>query len=87
MYRKREILSKGQHNVETKPIDAGSLRDDAGLVRVEDAARLLGIEPKRLRGLVMRDDLHDPIGNLHHVLWDWRCWRLAVSPAGSPDGR
>jgi hypothetical protein len=32
---------------------------------------------------VMRDELHDPIGNLHHVLWDWRCWRLASSPGGS----
>jgi hypothetical protein len=66
------------------PIDAGSLRDDAGLVKVADAARLLGIEEKRLRGFIARDNLEDPIGDMHYVLWDWRCWRLSASPSAAP---
>ena len=37
---------------------------DTGLVPIEEAARNLGIDVKRLRGYVWRNGLGDPIGSL-----------------------
>lgn len=52
---------------------------DGEVVTVDRAARILGIEPKRLRGLIARNEINDPIGDLHNVMWDWRCERLRGS--------
>lgn len=50
------------------PIDA------AGLTSVLDAAGWLGIEPKRLRGYILRNDLDDPIGDADRV-YPWSLLR------------
>jgi hypothetical protein len=54
---------------EINGLPAGGLRNLSDLVSIEDAAAELGIEPKRLRGFVMRNELGDPIGDLHRVYW------------------
>lgn len=55
---------------------------DAGLVPVEDAAAALGIEPKRLRGFIFRNDLGDPIGSLGaDQVYGWSCRALAAKLA------
>lgn len=57
---------------------------DAGLVPVEDAAAALGIEPKRLRGYVFRNNLGDPIGSLgKDEVYGWRCRALAEKLAAA----
>lgn len=57
---------------------------DAGLVPVEDAAAALGIEPKRLRGYVFRNDLGDPIGSLgKDEVYGWSCRPLAEKLAAA----
>lgn len=62
---------------------------DGEILRIDDAARIIGMEPKRLRGLIQRNDMNDPIGDLHRVMWDWRCERLrgTESPTVPPDAR
>lgn len=46
------------------------------LRQVEDAAAMLGVTPARLRGFILRNDLHDPIGDLRQVYDDWRLRRI-----------
>ena len=53
------------------------------ILRIDEAAALVGITSKRLRGLVLRDELHDPIGDLHRVYDDWRLRRLADHSTGA----
>ena len=48
------------------------------LIPVEQAAKELGVTPKLLRGRIMRNNLTDPIGDLHFVYDDWRL--RAVKP-------
>ena len=50
----------------------GRRSDD--LIPIEQAAADLGIEPKRLRGFVLRNGLADPIGDMVHVYG----WSLAT---------
>lgn len=40
---------------------------DNDLITVEEASARLGIEPKRLRGFILRNSLRDPIGDMRHV--------------------
>lgn len=44
--------------------------------RLEEAARNLGIDVKRLRGYVWRNSLRDPIGDADFV-YGWSCKTLA----------
>jgi hypothetical protein len=48
----------------------------ADLVQIDDAARMLGIEPKRLRGYMFRNKVGDPIGDAEQV-YGWSCATLA----------
>lgn len=48
---------------------------DSGLVPVDEAAEKLHIDPKKLRGLILRNQLNDPIGDLHNV-YGWSCRTL-----------
>jgi hypothetical protein len=41
--------------------------DSAGLTGILDAAAWLGVEPKALRGRILRAAIHDPIGDLDAV--------------------
>jgi hypothetical protein len=50
--------------------------DRFGLVPIDDAARMLGIEPKRLRGYMFRNKAGDPIGDAEQV-YGWSCKTLA----------
>ena len=57
---------------------------DAGLVPIEAAAVALGVEPKRLRGYVFRNDLGDPIGSLGtDQVYGWSCRTLAEKLAAA----
>lgn len=49
------------------------------LISIVEAATKYGLDVKRLRGYVWRNDLHDPIGCLQAdmVYDDWRLQRLA----------
>lgn len=46
------------------------------LIPVEEAAARLGMEPKRLRGLIMRNGIGDPIGDFERV-YEWSLPRAA----------
>jgi hypothetical protein len=46
------------------------------LLPIHDAARMLGIEPKRLRGYMFRNKVGDPIGDAEQV-YGWSCAQLA----------
>ncbi len=48
----------------------------ADLVPVDEAAKMLGIEPKRLRGFMFRNKVGDPIGDAEQV-YGWSCAQLA----------
>jgi hypothetical protein len=48
----------------------------ADLLPVDDVARMLGIEPKRLRGYMFRNKVGDPIGDAEQV-YGWSCKTLA----------
>jgi ribosome-binding protein aMBF1 (putative translation factor) len=52
-----------------------------GLLPIHDAARMLGIEPKRLRGYMFRNKVGDPIGDAEQV-YGWSLKTLAdrISP-------
>lgn len=66
-------------------LDATTLLD-AGLVPLEDAAAALGIEPKRLRGFIFRNDLRDPIGGWKDggmAVYGWSCRELAQASTSS----
>ena len=55
---------------------------DTGLVSIEEAARNLGMDVKRLRGYVHRDSVHhgDPIGSLEtDQVYGWSLRHLAAS--------
>ena len=43
------------------------MREPHDLIPIDTAAAELGIEPKRLRGLIARNLLHDPIGDMEYV--------------------
>jgi len=43
------------------------MREPHDLIPIDEAAAELGIKPKRLRGLIARNLLHDPIGDMQHV--------------------
>lgn len=50
--------------------------DRLGLIPVEDAAQMLGIEAKRLRGFMWRNKVGDPIGDAT-LVYGWSCVTLA----------
>ena len=66
--------------------------DSDGLIAYEKAAALIGIEPKRLLGYLMRNSLRDPIGGSTPdgiMVYDWSLDELRKrlsddSSAGQP---
>lgn len=56
---------------------------DNDLIPVEDAAARLGIEPKRLRGLILRNGIGDPIGDLERV-YAWSLPRATDTSGAAP---
>lgn len=62
-----------------KPVEVRLPSDDEGTVSIPDAAAKYGIDVKKLRGYVWRNNLTDPIGCIKadRVYDDWRLQRLA----------
>ena len=59
---------------------------DAGPAPPGGAAAALGIEPKRLRGFIFRNDLRDPIGGWKDggmAVYGWSCRELAQASTSS----
>jgi len=63
---------------------------DRELVPYEEAAAALGLEPKRLLGLMLRQRVDDPIGGQAEdgviYVYGWSCKGLAARAAGTDSG-
>lgn len=57
-----------------------SLSDDPDLITIEAAAERIGVEPKRIRGFILRNDYGDPIGDMSHV-YAWSLGKFTEQPS------